>query len=96
MGFMFTSPSWTAATLAALAMSYSLPAHISDRMTMAELQPVIAKLKALSKMEIEACFNDVPDEWAISTQDRQAAVAQALLAQDKIEEILKNGNPKLS
>jgi hypothetical protein len=96
MGFMFTSPNWTAATLAVLAMSYSLPAHIADRVKMAELQPAIAKLKALPKADIEACFNDVPDEWTVSTQDRQAAVAQALLAQDKIEEILRNGNPKLS
>jgi hypothetical protein len=96
MGFMFTNPNWTAATLAALPMSYSLPAHIADQVKIAGLQPVIANLKALPKADIEACFNDVPDEWTISAQDRQAAVAQALLAQNKIEEILKNGNPKLS
>lgn len=96
MGFMFTSPNWTAATLATLGLTYTLPAHILDRVNKANLGPAIARLKALPTSEIEACFNnDVPDEWMISTQDRQAAVRQATDAQKKIEDILANGNPSL-
>lgn len=95
MGFMFTNPNWTAATLSGLAMSYSLPAHIAGQVTKASLQPAIAKLKSLANLDIEACFEDVPDDWVVSPQDRQAAIDQTLLSRDRIEDIIANGNPNL-
>jgi hypothetical protein len=63
---------------------------------MAHLQPVIANLKGLAQVAIEECLSvDYPDEWGIADQDRDAAIKRVLIARDKIEEILKDGNPTL-
>jgi hypothetical protein len=83
--------------LAALPMSYSLPSHIADQVKLSALQPAILRLKALARADIESCLSDnIPDEWAISAEDRQAAVDHVILTQGQIEDIIRSGNPNLS
>lgn len=96
LGHTFANGRWTPATLAALPMKYSLPTHILAHVNLATLAPIIATLRGLSQQSIEGCFDDIPDEWNVDTQERQAAINQVLCAREKIEEILKGGNPTLS
>jgi hypothetical protein len=92
---MFSTSKWTIETLANLPMEYKLPDHLAEHLTMQQLEPVMAALKAQPNSEIEDCFLDCPNEWGISDEDKRAAIARTLNARDQIEQIIRVGNPNL-
>lgn len=95
MGQMFGNWNWDAATVVTPPNKYRLPSHLADKLTWEKLGPAIQSLTAIDESSIRACFDDIPDEWNVSTVDRQAAVTRVLAARMQIEAIVRNGNPAI-
>lgn len=95
MGFMLGSPAWTAGTVGAVHASYRLPRHLADKLSAAKLQPALELIRSISEPDVRNCFHDVPEEWTITDDERDAAVRRTLTAQAHVEQILRAGNAEV-
>ena len=95
MGFAFGNPDWAAATLAPATPSYTLPRHMIEKLTSANLRNAIAALKSVSDTSIEQCLTDCPQEWAIQQNDRDAVLERAIRARDDIKNTIFLDNPTI-
>ena len=96
MGFMFGSPAWTNASIVKVHDQYKIPNHLAEKLTFEKLNPAIGELKAIDNESIRQCFDDCPDEWDISKEDKEAGAKNACAARDNIEQIIRKGNPSIS
>ncbi len=95
MGFMFGKPNWSKASLATVHDQYKIPTHLAEKLTLQNLKPAIDELRAVDDESIRQCFVECPDEWAISTEDKEAGANNACAAKDNIEQIIRKGNPSI-
>jgi hypothetical protein len=95
MGYMFGSPGWVGKTLQAHT-SYVLPPHLAAALTLKKLQPAFDSLRGVQEDEIRDCFESRPPEWSITDEDVEAGISVALNARDRIEDIIRSGNPLIS
>jgi hypothetical protein len=95
MGQMFGNFSWTAAHVANVHLTYQLPAHLAAILTKANLAPVVDQLSQIADDVIEECFQDCPESWGVSQEDKSAGAQCAIQAKKKIADIIYNGNPGL-
>jgi hypothetical protein len=96
MGFMFGSPGWTNVSIAKVHNQYKIPTHLAQKLSLDKLKPAISELQAIDDESIRQCFDDCPDEWNISKEDREAGANNACAARDNIEQIIRKGNPSIS
>jgi hypothetical protein len=95
MRFMFGGPAWVGSTLQPHT-SYALPPHLADKLTLAKLQPTLDALRGAPDAAIRDCFESRPAEWNITDQDVAQGIAVAIHGRDRIDEIIKAGNPTIS
>jgi hypothetical protein len=95
MGQMFGNFNWTAATVATVHSTYQLPVHLAALLTKPKLEPAIAQLSTLTDAVIEECFQDCPDTWNISAEDKSAGAKCAIQAKHTINDIIYEGNPTI-
>jgi len=96
MGQAFGSFTWSAADVARVHTSYSLPPHMVAHLNLAKLADPIARLNALPNDKIERCLIDRPMEWNIPDADVGAIVTRLTAARDTITDILRTGNPAIT
>ena len=96
MGQMFGNFEWNADTVKVVHDRYKLPPHLAEKLTLEKLAPAISALKSVGDSSIRASFEDCPDEWNVPAADREAGAERALSAKDRIEEIIRKGNPAIS
>lgn len=96
MGFMFGSPGWTKATIAGVHDQYKISTHLVQKLSIEKLQPAMKELGSIDNESIHQCFDDCPEEWNITKDDRDAGANNACVARDKIEQIIRKGNPSIS
>jgi hypothetical protein len=96
MGFMFGSPDWTRTSIAKVHEQYKIPTHLAGKLTFEKLKPAIAELKAIDDEAIRLCFDDCPDEWGVSKEDKEAGATNACAARNNIEQIFRKGNPSIA
>jgi hypothetical protein len=95
MGQAFGDFNWDANKVSTVPASYKLPPHLAAKLNLASLAPAFAELGTIHEADIRACFEDCPQEWEVSSADKQAAVARLLAARQLVEEILRAGNPEI-
>ncbi len=95
MGQMFGDFNWRAETLAPIPGAYKLPTHLAANLTLAQLTPALSNLMAIDQADIRTCFDDWPASWAIPEPDRQAAIERLLNSRERVEQMLKTGNPSI-
>jgi hypothetical protein len=95
MGQMFGAWSWSAPAVAVCHDRFALPRHMVAELSWVKLQPAIADAAAITDEAIRACFEDCPEEWAVSPLDRQGGAARVIAARGSLEAILRNGNPDI-
>jgi hypothetical protein len=95
MGQMFGQSNWADPGVRTVHTTYKLPDHLAQKIAKNKFAAVIAEVGDINEVAIRQCFEDCPDEWAISLQDKEGGIARVLGAKEKIEEILRNGNPAL-
>ncbi len=95
MGAMYANRNWTASNVATVHDRYKIPTHIAEKLTAEKLQPAIDTLKKVDESLIRECFEDCPNEWNVPQEDKDGGALRAVAARDKIEEIIKNGNPSI-
>jgi hypothetical protein len=96
MGFMFGNPNWTQTSIAKVHGQYKIPTHLAEKLTFEKLKPAIEELKAIDSEAIRQCFDDCPDEWGVSKEDKEAGATNACAAKDNIEQIIRKGNPSIA
>ena len=97
MGFIFgigNAANWTAATLGK-SDGYTLPSHLASKVTVDQIAAVISEIESLPEADIRQCFEDIPDEWLVSSADRAAAIEWTLAAVPKLKALITKGNPAL-
>ena len=95
MGQMFANFSWTVETVRNVHREYRLPNHLAEKLTWDKLRPAIEKVKSIDDGAIQACFEEFPEEWDVSPEDKEAGVTRILAAKLNVEEIIRNGNPSI-
>jgi hypothetical protein len=95
MGQMFGTCSWAAGSVETPPAAYALPGHIADKLTSEMLKPAVDQLRKVSDSEIRVCFADRPEEWSIADADANAGVARVIASRDKIDSIIRTGNPTI-
>jgi hypothetical protein len=96
MGQMFGNFSWTATTVARAHHTYQLPTHLAAHLTRANLAHAFDQLAQLADSAIKECFQDCPDTWEISDEDKSAGAQCAIQAKQTITTIIFDGNPTIA
>jgi hypothetical protein len=94
MGQMFGNWSWTTGTLQ-VHSTYRLPTHLLAHLTKMKLRPILDLLLAVPDATIEECFQECPDSWNVSDDDKSAGARCAMQSKRGIEDIILNGNPEI-
>jgi hypothetical protein len=95
MGQMFGNFNWTADTVTNVDTTYQLPAHLAARLTSESLLPAINQLSSVDHATIAECFEDCPNSWRISPEEKAAGVRCAIQARRNINNIIFYGNPQI-
>jgi len=83
-GFMYGTPKWNGPDLPATPPAFHGPKHLIDHVADEDIQTALGILGKVSDEAIRACFDVVPDDWAISTEERNIAAEHAILSKNRL------------
>lgn len=87
--FICGSRDWTKDALDQPNSSYKLPPHLSSRVSMSDVRPVIEAVRAIKEETILSCFGTYPDTWGLSADEVEKAASYIIKRRGFLEDILR-------